>query len=90
MISNLGSLITTDAPRAECRALSEAQRYPADFNAIIAGAPVYNQTHLHASQVNKLIEIAKDESRYVPPNRSNSLAKPSWSNAMRWTASGTV
>jgi len=55
--------------------LSEAQRYPADFNAIIAGAPVYNQTHLHASQVNKLIEIVKDESRYVPPRKIELVGK---------------
>jgi len=28
--------------------LSEAQRYPEDYDAILAGAPGYNRTHLHA------------------------------------------
>lgn len=30
------------------QALSEAQRYPADYNGIIAGAPANNRTHLHS------------------------------------------
>src|SRR5688572_3986910 len=37
--------------------LMSAQRYPEDFDAIIAGAPVYNQTRLHASQMSKLVEM---------------------------------
>jgi len=39
--------------------LSEAQRYPEDFDAIIAGAPVYNQTRLHASQMSLMVEMLK-------------------------------
>jgi feruloyl esterase len=30
------------------QALSEAQRYPGDYDGIIAGSPVINRTHLHA------------------------------------------
>ena len=30
------------------QAMSEAQRYPADYNGIIAGAPANNRTHLHS------------------------------------------
>src|SRR5262245_16189336 len=39
--------------------LSEAQRYPEDFDAIIAGAPVYNQTRLHASQMSLFVDMLK-------------------------------
>ncbi|MDT8398584.1 MAG: tannase/feruloyl esterase family alpha/beta hydrolase [Pseudomonadales bacterium] len=49
--------------------LMEAQRYPADFDAIIAGAPVYNQNALHASQMHKLISIIKDDSLFLPPDK---------------------
>jgi feruloyl esterase len=33
------------------QALSEAQLYPADYDGIVAGAPVVNRTHLHAAFV---------------------------------------
>jgi feruloyl esterase len=36
------------------------------FDAIIAGAPVNNQTHLHASQIKKMMDIIADEKRFVP------------------------
>jgi len=39
--------------------LSEAQRYPEDFDAIIAGAPVYNQTRLHAAQMSLFVDMQK-------------------------------
>ena len=46
--------------------LMEAQRYPEDFDAIIAGAPVYNQVHLNESQVSLQVEMLKDPARLVP------------------------
>src|ERR1043165_7020194 len=39
--------------------LMEAQRYPEDFDAIIAGAPVYNQTRLHAAQMSLFTDIVR-------------------------------
>ena len=47
-------------------ALMEAQRYPEDFDAIIAGAPVYNQIHLNESQVSLQVEMLKNPARLVP------------------------
>jgi feruloyl esterase len=44
----------------------EAQRYPEDFDAIIAGAPVYNQVHLNESQVSLQVEMLKEPARLVP------------------------
>ena len=46
--------------------LMEAQRFPEDFDAIIAGAPVYNQIHLNESQVSLQVEMLKDPARLVP------------------------
>jgi feruloyl esterase len=49
--------------------MMEAQRYPEDFDAIIAGAPVYNQVHLNVSQTALQVEMLRDPARLVPPNK---------------------
>jgi len=47
----------------------EAQRYPEDFDAIVAGAPVYNQIHLNESQVALQVAMLREPSRLVPANK---------------------
>jgi feruloyl esterase len=54
--------------------LMEAQRYPEDFDAIIAGAPVYNQIHLNISQVAAQVGMLKNPAQLVPPNKVTILA----------------
>jgi feruloyl esterase len=54
--------------------MMEAQRYPDDFDAIIAGAPVYNMVHLNVSQTALQVQMLKNPDRIVPPNKVTLLA----------------
>jgi feruloyl esterase len=54
--------------------MMEAQRYPDDFDAIIAGAPVYNVVHLNVSQVSLQVGMLKEPSKIVPPAKVSLIA----------------
>ncbi|HET9830784.1 MAG TPA: tannase/feruloyl esterase family alpha/beta hydrolase [Vicinamibacterales bacterium] len=49
--------------------ITEAQRYPADFDAIVAGAPAVNAMYLHAARVaiNQIVHRSPDS--YIPPEK---------------------
>jgi len=49
--------------------ITEAQRYPADFDAIVAGAPAVNAMYLHGArvQINQFAHRASDS--YIPPEK---------------------
>ena len=49
------------------QALIEAQRFPADFDGVIAGAPANNRTHLVAHSLWIAQAVHKDEASYIPP-----------------------
>jgi feruloyl esterase len=49
--------------------LMEAQRFPEDYDAIIAGAPANYQTHLHAWTVWVGQTNDKDPANFVPPSK---------------------
>ena len=51
------------------QALMEAQRFPADYDGIIAGDPVSNFDHLQASHLNKRIALDKNPEGFVPPEK---------------------
>jgi feruloyl esterase len=55
--------------------MMEAQRYPDDFDAIVAGAPVYNQIHLNTSQVSLQVDMLRDQSLIVPQAKVDLVAK---------------
>jgi feruloyl esterase len=54
--------------------LMAAQRYPEDFDAIIAGAPVYNVVHLNVSQVALQTAMLKNPATLVPPGKRTLFA----------------
>jgi feruloyl esterase len=51
-----------------------AQRFPEDFDAIVAGAPVYNVVHLNVSQVALQVGMLKNPASLVPPEKRTLFA----------------
>ena len=55
--------------------LMEAQKYPEDFDAIVAGAPANYQTHLHAWDLSVAVPSLKDPASAVPAAKLAMLNK---------------
>jgi feruloyl esterase len=55
--------------------LMEAQKYPNDFDAIIAGAPADYQTHLHAWDMMVGVAVRKDDQHFVSTTKLAALNK---------------
>lgn len=55
------------------QALTEAQRYAADYDGIIAGAAAIYTTHLQGAQVWSAEVVHKDEASYIPPAKYAAL-----------------
>ena len=49
--------------------LAEAQRYPADYDGIIAGASANDMVHLHAAWIRIAQVVHKKEESYIPPEK---------------------
>jgi tannase/feruloyl esterase len=55
--------------------LMSAQRYPEDFDAILAGAPANDHLFLHAGDMVRMIDIYKDKEGLIPKAKQTILAK---------------
>jgi feruloyl esterase len=51
------------------QALTEAQRFPNDYDGIVAGAPANYTTHLQGAQVWTAQAAHKEEASYIPPEK---------------------
>ncbi len=56
------------------QALMEAQRFPADYDGIIAGAPANYWTHLLTSAVWNAQATTSQQASYIPPNKLPAVA----------------
>ena len=54
--------------------LMEAQRYPADFDAIIAGAPVNNVVHMGIQSLARQVDMLREPARILPRNKLTLVA----------------
>jgi tannase/feruloyl esterase len=57
------------------QALMEAQRYPGDYDGILAGAPANYWTHLLSSALYDAQTTTLDPASYIPPNKIPTIAK---------------
>ncbi len=55
--------------------LAEAQRYPADFNGIVAGAPGYNRTHINAGALWAFAQLHTTPASFLPITKLDLVAK---------------
>ncbi len=62
------------------QALMEAQRYPDDYNGILAGAPVIDYTHLQAAHFAIALRTRKVPGSYFPPSKLPEINKASLAN----------
>jgi feruloyl esterase len=57
------------------QALMEVQRYPADYDGVIAGAPANNWTHLLTLAVSNLRALLDEQASFIPPAKLPAITK---------------
>ncbi|HLG79698.1 MAG TPA: tannase/feruloyl esterase family alpha/beta hydrolase [Bradyrhizobium sp.] len=56
-------------------ALMEAQRFPRDYDGILAGAPAFNRTHLHMAAINLWQDTHASPARFIQPSQMTLINK---------------
>lgn len=57
------------------QALSEAQRFPDDYDGIVSGAPAHNRTGVHMSILWNFAAVERDPESYLPPDKVQLLTQ---------------
>src|SRR5262249_34884478 len=57
------------------QALMEAQKFPEDYDGILAGAPANNFTHLLTNALANLQALAAGNGSYIPPSKLPAIAR---------------
>ena len=72
------------------QALMEAQRYPADYDGIVAGAPANDWTHLLSAAIWYTQALTLDPAGFIPPRKLPAIQAAALPRATTRTASRTV
>jgi feruloyl esterase len=55
------------------QALMEAERFPNDYDGILAGAPAFNRTHLHTVLISQYRATHRTPASYIPPTKLDTV-----------------
>ena len=55
------------------QALMEAERFPNDYDGILAGAPAFNRTHLHTVLISQYRATHRTLASYIPPTKLDTV-----------------